>query len=95
MTRFEDWFQRAFPEQAKSLIGSGHPALVIMEAAYRDGGTETQIQIMGDATKMAMSTGQVIGDKCDYYVTLIQLGTLVRNDPAASPALNQVEAKKP
>jgi hypothetical protein len=86
VTRFEDWFQRAFPEQATSLLGSGHPALVIMEAAYRDGATEEQIRIMAATTRLAMNGGQVVGEGQDYFVTLSQLGNLLKDDPASSPS---------
>jgi hypothetical protein len=86
LTRFEDWFQRAFPEQAIALLNSDHPALVIMEAAYRDGATEEQIRIMAAATRLAMSGGQVTGDCTEYFVTLAQLGNLLKDDPASSPS---------
>jgi hypothetical protein len=77
-TRFEDWFRRAFPEQASVLANTHHPALVIIEAAYRDGATEEQIRIVAMATKLAMSRGQVIAEGLDYFITLAQLGNLVK-----------------
>lgn len=86
MTRFEDWFRRAFPEQAPSLLNTDHPALVIIEAAYRDGATEEQIRVLAAATRLAMSGGQVIGEGMDYFVTLAQLGNLMKDDPASSPS---------
>jgi hypothetical protein len=86
VTRFEDWFHRAFPEQAPSLLNTDHPAVIIIEAAYRDGATEEQIRIMAAATRQAMSAGQVIGQALDYFITLSQLGNLLKNDPASSPS---------
>lgn len=86
VTRFEDWFQRAFPEQASCLLNSHHPALVIIEAAYRDGATEEQIRIMAAATRLAMSSGQVTGECAEYFITMDQLGNLLKDDPASSPS---------
>jgi hypothetical protein len=83
-TRFEDWFSRAFPEQASSLLNSGHPALIIIEAAYRDGATEEQIRIMAAAIRLGMSSGQVVGEDSQYFITLDQLGNLMKDDPASA-----------
>ncbi len=86
VTRFEDWFRRAFPEQAPTLLNTHHPALVIIEAAYRDGATEVQIRVLAAATKMAMQNCQLTGEKSDYFITLAQLGNLLKEDPASSPS---------
>ena len=86
--RFEDWFSSAFPEQAPSLLSDPqHPACVIIEAAYHDGAVEEQVRIYSAAITVARSGGQVIGDHNDYFITLDQLGNLVKNDPllAESP----------
>jgi hypothetical protein len=86
VTRFEDWFRRAFPEQAPSLLNTHHPAVIIIEAAYRDGATEEQIRIMAAATRLAMNGAQVTGERLDYFVTLQQLGNLLKGDPTSSPS---------
>jgi hypothetical protein len=86
MTRFEDWFVRAFPEQAPALMNTHHPAMVIVEAAYRDGATEEQIRVMAAATRLAMKNGQVREEGLEYFITLGQLGRLLQSDPATFPA---------
>lgn len=86
MTRFEDWFRRAFPKLAPSLLNADHPALVIIEAAYRDGATEEQIRVLAAATRLAMYGGQVVGECSEYFITLGQLGNLLKDDPASSPS---------
>jgi hypothetical protein len=95
LTRFEDWFQRAFPEQAAALAGSDHPVLVLMEAAYRDGATEEQIRIMAEATTLATKSGQVKGERFDYFITLDQLGNLMKKDPASSPSAHCIPSAPP
>lgn len=85
--RFEEWFRRAFPDQAPSLLSQPqHPACIIIEAAYHDGAVEEQIRIYSAAVALARNIGQVVGEHSEYFITLDQLGRLVKDEPL-SPAL--------